>query len=157
LIRILIVDDHEIVREGIRTLLSRSRPDWKICGEASNGEEAIQLTAEMKPDVVVLDVTMPVMSGIDAAPQIVRAHPDCRVLIFTMHDSDRFIAEVQRIGARGFVLKSQASRDLVRAIEEIVAGEMFFSSPPDVPKRNTNRLSAEGARSLDASARPASS
>jgi len=143
LTRILIVDDHEIVREGIRTLLSRARPDWNICGEASNGEDAIQLTSEMKPDVVVLDVTMPVMSGIDAAPHIVRAHPDCRVLIFTMHDSDRFVAEVQRIGARGFVLKSQASRDLVRAIEEVLAGEMFFSSPPDAPKRDTTPLSAD--------------
>lgn len=146
--RILIVDDHEIVREGIRTLLGRSRPDWEICGEARDGEEAIRLASELKPSVVILDVTMPTMSGLDAAPHIVHAHGGCPVLIFTMHDSERFVAEVQRIGAQGYVLKSQASRDLVKAIEAILAGGTFFPSRSDSPSQLKDMSQSDASASL---------
>ena len=126
--RILIVDDHEIVREGIRTLIGRSRPEWEICGEAANGEEAIETITTLKPDVVVLDITMPKMSGLEAAPRIAKLGLGCRVLMFTMHDSERLTMEVRQAQAQGLVLKSQAARDLIRAIECLLAGETFFAS-----------------------------
>jgi DNA-binding NarL/FixJ family response regulator len=131
--RILIVDDHEIVREGIRTLLTRARPQWEICGEATNGQLAIEAVKNLKPDVVILDVTMPVMSGLEAAPRIAALGLGTRVLIFTMHQSDTFISEVRNIGAQGYVVKSQASRDLILAIDSLSAGGTFFRSG-DLPK-----------------------
>src|SRR3984893_14727455 len=127
-VRILIVDDHEIVREGIRTLLARSRRQWEICGEASNGEDAIEAVKTLKPDVVILDITMPKMSGLEAAPQIARL--GCRVLMFTMHDSERLSVEVRQAEARGLVLKSRAARDLIRAIEHHPTLRPFFGSEP---------------------------
>ena len=130
--RILIVDDHEIVREGIRTLLTRSRPQWEICGEAINGQLAIEAVKTLKPDIVILDVTMPVMSGLEAAPRIVALGLGSRVLIFTMHQSETFVSEVRNTGAQGYVVKSQASRDLILAIDSLLAGGTFFS-PRDLP------------------------
>ena len=126
--RILIVDDHEVVREAIRTLIGRSRPEWEICGEAANGEEAIETVTTLKPDVVVLDITMPKMSGLEAAPRIAKLGLGCRVLMFTMHDSERLTFEVRQAQAQGLVLKSQAARDLIRAIECLLAGDTFFAS-----------------------------
>ena len=124
--KVLIVDDHEIVREGIRRLLTRSRPDWEIMGEATNGKQAVEAVQKLHPSVVVLDVTMPGMSGLEAASHIARLQPDCRILIFTMHDSDRLSAEVRSAGAHGYVQKSQASRDLVDAMETLLQGGTFF-------------------------------
>ena len=124
------MDDHEIVREGIRTLINRSRPEWEICGEASNGEEAIEAAKALEPDIVVLDITMPKMSGLAAAPRIAKMGLGCRVLMFTMHDSDRLNIEVKQALAQGLVLKSQAARDLIRAIERLLAGETFFAPEP---------------------------
>jgi DNA-binding NarL/FixJ family response regulator len=126
--RILIADDHEIVREGIRTLINRSRPEWEICGEAGTGEEAIEAVRTLKPEVVILDITMPKMSGLAAAPRIAKLGLGCRVLMFTMHDSERLSTEVRQAQAQGLVLKSQAARDLIRAIERVLAGETFFTS-----------------------------
>ena len=126
--RILIVDDHEIVREGIRTLIDRSRSDWEICGEATNGEEAIEVTKTLKPDIIVLDITMPGMSGLEAARRIAKLGLGCRILMFTMHDSDRLTIEARQAQAQGLVLKSQAARDLIRAIERLLAGGTFFAS-----------------------------
>jgi DNA-binding NarL/FixJ family response regulator len=124
--RILIADDHDIVREGIRTLISRSRPEWQICGEACNGEQAIEAVKALKPDLIILDITMPKMSGLETSSQIAKLDLDCSVLIFAMHESDRMPIEVRQAGAQGFVLKSQASRDLIRAIDRLLAGETFF-------------------------------
>jgi DNA-binding NarL/FixJ family response regulator len=129
--KILIADDHEIVREGIRTLIDKSRPDWNICGEATNGEEALEAVRTFKPDVVVLDITMPKMSGLEAATRIAKLGLGCRVLMFTMHDSERLSVEVRQAAAHGLVLKSQASRDLVRAIDHLLAGGTFFA--PESP------------------------
>ncbi len=126
--RILIVDDHEIVREGIRTLISRSGRGWEICGEASNGEEAIEAVRTLKPNVVVLDITMPKMSGLEAASRIAALHLECSILMFTMHDSERLLLDVRQAQAQGLVLKSQAARDLIRAIERLLAGGTFFDS-----------------------------
>jgi DNA-binding NarL/FixJ family response regulator len=129
--RILLVDDHEIVREGIRTLITRSRPDWEICGEARDGEEALEAVRTLKPDVVILDITMPKMSGLEAAPRIARLGLGCRVLMFTMHDSDRLSREVRQAEAQGLVLTSQAARDLIRAVDRLLDGGTFFSTQQD--------------------------
>lgn len=131
--KILIVDDHEIVREGIRTLISRSHPDWEICGEASNGKQAIEAVKALKPDLVVLDITMPNLSGLEVASQLSKLGLGCRVLIFTMHESSRMPIEVRQAGAHGFVLKSQANRDLIRAIDRLLAGETFFGDEIPLP------------------------
>src|SRR5215510_13006638 len=115
--RILIVDDHEIVREGIRTLIARSRLEWKICGEASNAVDALRAVQRLDPDVVILDVTMPGTSGLEVSQRIKNLGLRSRVLIFTVHDTERVATEARAAGAQGYVLKSQASRDLVTAVE----------------------------------------
>jgi DNA-binding NarL/FixJ family response regulator len=139
--RILIVDDHEIVRAGIRTLLGTSRPDWKICGEAANGSEAIDAAQALKPDVLILDITMPVLSGLEACSRITKLGLPCRILIFTMHDSEHLASEVRQAGAQGYVLKSQAARDLVSAVESILGGGTFFGTPSPVAPRQKDQAS----------------
>jgi DNA-binding NarL/FixJ family response regulator len=131
--KILIVDDHEVVREGIKTLITRARPEWQICGEAINAREALEACRTLKPDVTVLDITMPGMSGLEAASMIFGL--GSRVLMFTMHDSEHLATEVTRAGAQGFVLKSQAGRDLIRAIERLLGGGTFFGSESN-PQEN---------------------
>jgi len=133
-IRILIADDHEIVLEGIRTLLGRARRDWEVCGEARNGTEAVEMVKSLKPDIAVLDVTMPGMSGLEAAAEIAKMRSGCKVLIFTMHESERLDVEVRNAGAQGFVLKSQAARDLVRAIEALLGGDTFYGAASEPAK-----------------------
>jgi len=132
--RILIADDHEIVLEGIRTLLGKARRDWEVCGEARNGQEAVEMVRSLKPDIAVLDLTMPVMSGLEAAPEIAKARSGCKILIFTMHESERLGIEVRNAGAQGYVLKSQAARDLVRAIDTLIAGDTFYGAAPEPAK-----------------------
>jgi DNA-binding NarL/FixJ family response regulator len=127
--RILVVDDHEVVRQGLRSLLT-ARPDWEICGEAAAGEEAVQAVANLKPDVVILDVTMPGMSGLEAASRIIALGAGTRILIFTMHESQRMAVDVREAGAHGFVQKSQAARDLILAVERLLAGGTFFGDEP---------------------------
>lgn len=125
--RILIVDDHEIVRDGIRTLISRSRPDWNICGEASNAVEAMRAVQSLDPDVVILDVTMPGPSGLEVSLRIKTLGLRTRVLIFSMHDTKHLVSEARAAGAQGYVLKSQASRDLVTAVERLLQNGTFFA------------------------------
>jgi DNA-binding NarL/FixJ family response regulator len=127
-VRILVVDDHEIVREGIRTLLEKERPEWEICGEAGNANEAIEAVKKFNPNLVVLDITMPGMSGLEAARRIGKLALSCRVLMFTMHESDRLGVDVRESGAQGYVLKSQAASDLVVAIEALLRGGTFFGA-----------------------------
>jgi DNA-binding NarL/FixJ family response regulator len=137
--RILIADDHEIVLEGIRTLVGRSRREWEICGEARNGQDAVDMVRKLKPDVVVLDITMPVMSGFQAAAQIAELGLSCRVLMFTMHELDRLGIEARESGAHGYVLKSQAARDLIRAIDYLLAGNTFYGAPPEPAKQEKDK------------------
>jgi DNA-binding NarL/FixJ family response regulator len=141
-LRILIVDDHEVIRQGVRSVFREGRPDWEICGEATNGKEAIHAARALHPDVILLDITMPVMSGLEAAKEIVAL--GCRVLIFTMHESAKLADDVRRSGAQGYVQKSQAARDLILAIENIVAGGTFFGSPEIQPKRKDQQGSPLG-------------
>ena len=137
--RILIVDDHEIVREGIRNLLARSGKNWEVCGEASNASDAILAIKSLQPDVVVLDVSMPGISGLEAARLIGRQDLATRILIFTMHESPRIAVEVRDAGGHGYVSKSQANRDLVLAIQTLLSGGTFFgSSSGPSPNGNEN-------------------
>jgi DNA-binding NarL/FixJ family response regulator len=129
--RILLVDDHEVILEGIRTLVQRSGREWHICGLAHNGQEGVQMARKLKPDVVVLDVSMPVMNGIEAAKAIVKENGQAKILMFTMHDSNRVEQEAREVGARGLVVKSQAARSLIRAIDAVLRGGTFFGAPAD--------------------------
>ncbi len=123
-VRILLVDDHEIIRHGVRSIFRDSRPAWVICGEAANGKEAIQAAKELMPDVILLDITMPVMGGLEAVPHLLKLGH--RILIFTMHESERLSDDIRKAGAHGYVRKSQATRDLIFAIESILDGGTFF-------------------------------
>jgi DNA-binding NarL/FixJ family response regulator len=126
-LRILIADDHEVARKGIRALVE-SHPGWEVCGEAADGREAVKAAARLKPDLVLLDIGMPSLNGLDATRQILADSPDTRVLILTMHDSEQVVREVLAAGARGFLLKSDAGRDLVSAIEALQARRTFFTT-----------------------------
>lgn len=126
-VKILIADDHEIVRQGIRRVLE-IKPDWEICGEASNGQEAVRMARELSPDIIIMDVTMPVMSGFEAADEISRLPLGSRVLFFTMHDSGSMAGSIRKSGAHGYVVKSRAAQDLVQALERLLKGGTFFDS-----------------------------
>ena len=140
--RILIVDDHDVVRQGLKSFLA-AREDWEICGEAASGEEAVRAVAALKPDVVILDLTMPGISGLDAAPRIVALGTGVRILIFTMHESKRLADDVRQAGAHGYVQKSQAARDLIAAVERLLSGDTFFD--PDLQAHATEAKKAAPA------------
>lgn len=123
---ILVVDDHEIVREGVRSLLAASRPDWTI-SEAASGSQAVDSVRKNTPDLVIMDVTMPDASGFEVTSRLREIGFDRPVLIFTMHQSGRLITDVREAGGQGFVMKSQASEDLLRAIDILLSGGTFFS------------------------------
>lgn len=124
--RILIVDDHEIVREGVRHILD-NQDDWEIAGEATNGEEALRLYPELNPDAVLMDITMPVLGGLDATRELTRSYPDARVVIFTMHESPSLARTSENAGARGLLCKSAASSKLTPALKTVIAGGKFFN------------------------------
>jgi DNA-binding NarL/FixJ family response regulator len=125
-LRILIADDHEIARQGIRSLLE-DHLGWEICAEAKDGREAVALAASLKPDILLLDIGMPNLNGLDAARQILATDPESRILILTVHDSEQVVREVLATGARGFLLKSDAGRDLVAAVEALQNNRTFFT------------------------------
>ena len=125
--RILIADDHEVVRRGVRSMLE-AHPSWEVIAEASDGRDAVVKAAQLHPDVVILDIGMPNLNGLEATRQILRGHPGARVLILTMHESEQVVREVLEAGARGFILKSDAGRDLVAAVEALQRNKTFFTS-----------------------------
>jgi DNA-binding NarL/FixJ family response regulator len=125
--RILIADDHDIVRYGIRSLIERNA-GWQIVWEGSNGRDAVEAAECLNPDLCILDLTMPDMYGLEATRQIRRHDPFAKVLILTMHESEQLIREVLEAGARGYVLKSDAGKDLKSAIEALSSGKPFFTS-----------------------------
>jgi DNA-binding NarL/FixJ family response regulator len=125
--RILIADDHEIVRRGIRSLIE-GHAGWEVCGEVSDGRQAVEKARELHPDLVLLDVGMPNLNGLEAARQILMSAPGVRVLMLTMHESDQVIREALEAGARGFLLKSDAARDLVNAVEALQRRSTFFTT-----------------------------
>lgn len=126
-VRILIADDHELFRRGLAAELSQV-PGWVVAGEAANGRDAVALAQELKPDIVVLDLTMPELNGLEAARRILGAEPAARVLILTGHESEQLVREVLGAGAQGYVLKSDAGRTLVTALQALLEGASFFTS-----------------------------
>jgi DNA-binding NarL/FixJ family response regulator len=173
-LRILLADDHEIVRRGLCALLQRHE-GWEVCGEASDGREAIEMAKRLKPDVVIVDIGMPQLNGLDATRQLLQHDPHFKVIVLTITDSDQVIREALDAGARGFVLKSDAARDLVAAVEALQSKRMFFTprvndlllagflekghaitrnEPPNLPtltarEREVTQLLAEGKSSKE--------
>jgi DNA-binding NarL/FixJ family response regulator len=123
-IRILLVDDHPIVRQGLKTLLE-AHPGWEVIGEAADGLEAVDKAERLHPDVMVLDVTMPRMNGLEACRQIRKNPPGPEILFVTQHDSPQMMREALQAGARGYVVKSNAARDLLEAVEAVSQHRVF--------------------------------
>ena len=126
-LRILVADDHDIVRQGLRSLLE-SRPGWEVCGEASNGREAVEMCMELKPEIVIADIAMPQMTGLEATRQILKSSPKTQVIILTMHESEELLREVLDAGARGYVLKTDKGRELLSAVDAVRNHNTFFTS-----------------------------
>jgi len=173
-LRILLADDHEIVRRGLRALLERHE-GWEICGEASDGRQALELAKQLKPDIVIVDIGMPNLNGLATTRQMLQHDPSFKIIVLTIADSDQVIREALNAGARGFVLKSDAARDLISAVEALQNKRMFFtprvndlvlagflekgqaisrSTPPNLPtltarEREVTQLLAEGKSSKE--------
>src|ERR1700677_367976 len=173
-LRILLADDHEIVRRGLCELLQK-HAGWEICGEASDGRQAIEMAKQLKPDVVILDIGMPQLNGLETTRQLLQYDPQSKIIVLTITDSDQVIREAINAGARGFVLKSDAARDLVSAVEALKSKRMFFTprvndlllrgfldkgqalaqnQPPNLPvlttrEREVTQLLAEGRSSKE--------
>jgi len=126
-LRVLVADDHEVVRKGLRSIVEE-QPGWEVAGEASDGREAVDKARTLRPDVAVVDVSMPGLNGLEATRQMLRNDAETKVLILTMHESDPLIRQVLDAGARGYLLKSDASRDLVTAVEAIRRNKTYFTA-----------------------------
>src|ERR1700752_3514931 len=127
MLRILIADDHEVARQGIRSLLE-GHAGWEVCAEAKDGREAVEFANTVNPDLILLDIGMPNLNGLEAARQILASYPELPILILTMHDTDQVVREVLRAGARGFLLKSDAGRDLITAVDALEQRRTFFTT-----------------------------
>jgi DNA-binding NarL/FixJ family response regulator len=125
-LRVLLADDHQIVRDGLKALLAREGVD--VIGEAGDGQEAVRLASVLAPDVVVMDLAMPLLNGLDAAREILRAAPRMGVVLLTMHAEDHQVITALRAGVRGYVIKTQAADELVRAIRDVAAGRVHLGS-----------------------------
>ena len=123
--RILIADDHAMMRKGLRTAIE-PHAGWEVCGEATTGLEAFEQTKLLKPDLVILDVSMPVLNGLEVAHRISRTVPGVKILLFTMHNSPQFAKDVSKTGAHGYVCKASGEELLTQAMETVLEGESFF-------------------------------
>ena len=126
-LRVLIADDHDLIRRGVRDLLA-ARSGWQVVGEACNGTDAVRKAVSLKPDIAILDFSMPELNGPGAAAQIAEKVPETGVVVLTMHDSEQVMREVLQAGARGLVLKSDADRDLLEAVEAVARKRHFFTT-----------------------------
>lgn len=125
-LRILVADDHDLMRRGLKSLLE-SHPGWTVCAEAHTGREAVTKAEELKPDVVILDITMPELNGVEAARRILKASPNTEILILSVHYSDQLIRDILDAGVRGYIVKSDSDRDLVIAVEALANHKPFFT------------------------------
>ncbi len=126
-LRILIVDDHAVVRRGVRSLLE-SQPGWEVSGEATTGREAVDLARRLQPDVIVMDLSLPELNGLDATRQILKESPRSEILVLTMHHSEELARDALQAGARGYVLKSDADQSLIAAVESLRQHKPFLTS-----------------------------
>ena len=140
-LRILVADDHAVVRRGVRALLE-GQMDWQVCGEASTGPEAVEQTRLLDPDIVVLDLSMPELNGLDATRRILRESPRTQVLVLTMHHSEELAHQVLQAGARGYVLKSDADRELVAAVDSLQQRRTFLTPNLAASDAGAERLRA---------------
>ena len=141
--RVLIVDDHAFIRRGVQTIL-RPFPEWEFCGEAQNGKEAVRMAQELKPEVIIMDISMPELNGIEATRAIRKGQPAVKIVLLTLHDSSELLRIAFRAGARGYLLKSDAEQELVQALT-VVLGEGAYISPKidsEVVKSVINEMSA---------------
>ena len=147
--KILLADDHDLMRRGLKSLLE-ARPGWTICGEARTGTQAVSMSEEFQPEVAVLDVSMPELSGLDAARQIRKVSPKTEILILSVHYSDHLIREILRIGVRGYMVKSDSDRDLVNAIETLSRHKPFFTScATELILTHSRRVQTDASSSTD--------
>ena len=135
--RIVVVDDHDVVRQGVRLIL-RSRPDWSVVDEASNGTEAVQKIKSQKPDLTILDISMPEKDGLEVLRDLKSSGVTPKVLVLSMHNSKEVIAAVRELGASGYILKTNAAQDLIRAMDDVFAGGTFF--PGANPKASASTV-----------------
>ena len=155
-LRILIADDHDLMRRGVKTLVE-SHAGWEVCGEATTGREAVAKVEELKPDVLILDISMPDLNGVEAARRVRKASANTEILILSMHYSDQLIREIVDAGVRGYIVKSDSDRDLITAVEALSKHKPFFTSQAtevilggfnaggtvkEVPELVSNRLTA---------------
>ena len=126
-LRILIADDHDLMRRGLKALIE-SRPGWQVCDEAHTGQEAVTKAAELKPDVAIIDISMPELNGLEAARRIREASPNTEILILSVHYSDQLIRDILRAGVQGYIVKSDSDRDLLTALEALANHKPFFTS-----------------------------
>jgi DNA-binding NarL/FixJ family response regulator len=125
-IRILLADDHAVVRQGFRLILNQE-PDMEVVGEAREGTEAVRLTGQLRPDIVIMDIAMPKMNGVEATRRIVENHPESKVVILSMHKDAVYVRETLRSGAKGYLLKESIDNDLLRAVRAVAQGDGFLS------------------------------
>jgi DNA-binding NarL/FixJ family response regulator len=125
-LRLLLGDDHTLLRQGLRKILEE-KPEWEVVAEAGDGREVVRQAIALRPDVVILDIGMPQLNGIEATRQIVKRLPDTHVLILSMHSADAYVARALQAGAKGYLLKDSAGKDLIRAVATVAAGKSFFS------------------------------
>ena len=147
LLKLLIADDHDIVRAGMKALLD-DQPGWQVVAEASTGRQAVEKAKATTPDVVILDVTMPELNGLEAARQIKKLLPHTEILILTVHESEQIATEVLKVGARGYILKSDAGRELVAAVKAVSAHKSYFTSR--ISQMVSDSTLREGAHSIEA-------
>jgi two-component system, NarL family, response regulator LiaR len=145
-IRIIIADDHAVVREGTRTLLEREE-DMQVVGEADNGEDAIKLIEKLKPDVVILDISMPKLSGIDVTRQIKPRFPTMAILILSSYDNDEYVFALLEAGAAGYLLKDVQSREIVEAVRSVFSGESVLH--PSIARKVIRRAIASSTKSVE--------
>ena len=147
-LRILIADDHDVMREGTRAVIER-QPGWEVCGTASTGREAVAKAAELEPDIVIMDMTMPELNGLDAALQIKRKLPRTEILMFTAHETDDLIRDAFEAGVKSFIFKTEAHHFLVEAIESLSRHKPFFTAKVSEILFSNILNRAEGSRGAD--------
>jgi two-component system, NarL family, response regulator NreC len=128
-VRVLVVDDYDAVRKGVCAILS-SRLDVEVCGEAANGQEAVEKARTLRPDFIILDVTMPVLNGFDAAREILKILPTVPILMLSMHQHQQFVDEAKKAGVRGYVTKAQVADALLQAVDVLLSGQTYYPGMP---------------------------